>query len=185
MSPTCRCGRRSPAGRGRLISPCGVCTLMPEQQPQRQSDVPVQLTCSSLSSLHAQRQLAVIGKAGIVVEAGNLEWAKRNFALGEENRSRRRCLRLEHRCDHALHARNFARGRVDRAQVDSLSEGEVVGREKPLVPSGKIRLPSTPSAPWRHRCGSKPDRRRRSARSATRRTAAVPVRCPDLPTDSD
>src|SRR6266446_6483885 len=60
---------------GTLISACGVCTLVPEQQPQRQSDVPVQLICSSLSSLHVQCQLAVVGQAWIVVETRDLEWA--------------------------------------------------------------------------------------------------------------
>jgi hypothetical protein len=55
-----------------LLRDCGVKTLVPAQQPQVQSDVPVQLTCL-LSSLHDQGQLSVIGKAGIVVQTGDLK----------------------------------------------------------------------------------------------------------------
>ena len=81
--PTCRCGRRSQESPGRLDSPCGVCTLMPEQQPQVQFDrFQLQLIGSSLSALHRQRQLAVVGKAGIVVEARHLERAERDLARG-------------------------------------------------------------------------------------------------------
>src|SRR6516164_10122546 len=72
---------------GRLLSPCGVCTLMPEQQPHMQSDVPLQLTSSSLHSLHHERQLTVIWQAGIVIETCNLEWAERNLAFGQVDAS--------------------------------------------------------------------------------------------------
>src|SRR5215467_9931753 len=102
---------------------------MPEQQPQRQSDVPAQLTVFSLSPLHGQSQLTVVGEAGVVFEARNLERSQRDLALAQVNRSRRRALWLERGCYYALHARYFARSRVNGAQVNRLSKREFAGIE--------------------------------------------------------
>ena len=98
---------------------------MPEQQPQRQSDFPVQLICSSFSSLHYQCELTVIGQAGIIVEARDLERPERDLTFRQINRGRH-SLRFENRCYHAPHARDLARSRIDRAQVHGLAEAEIV-----------------------------------------------------------
>ena len=105
---------------------------MPEQQPQRQSEVPLQLTRSSLSPLHDQRQLTVVGEAAIVVQARDLERAKRNHTLAQVNR-RRNTLRLEDGGDDAGHTGDLAGSGIDGAKVDRLSEGKGVGIEEPLL----------------------------------------------------
>src|SRR3954464_11080535 len=68
------------SGRPGGLSPqAGVCTAVPAQHPHVQSCVSEQLTGSSLSPLHHERQLAVIGKAGVVLEARDLERPQRNL----------------------------------------------------------------------------------------------------------
>src|SRR5580693_7617502 len=68
---------------GALVSPCGVSTLMPEQQPQVQSGVPPQLIGSSLPPHQVQGQLAVVRKTGIVFHSRDLKSAQRQFSGGE------------------------------------------------------------------------------------------------------
>ena len=113
---------------GRLLSPCGVSTATPAQQPQVQPDVPWQLIGGSLSTLHDQRQLAMVGVAGIVRHLRDLQGGKRDLAamqvlLGGD------ALGLKDRRSDGGDAGDGARSGVDRAEVNGLAEGEVVRRE--------------------------------------------------------
>src|SRR5271169_5987785 len=109
---------------------------MPEQQLQVQSGNPVQLMRSSLSALHHERQLAVIGKTAVVVHAGDLEWAKRDLAFlqidfGVDS------LRLKNRRGDGLYAHYLARCGIDRTEVDRLSQLEEAGCEQCGLAIGK------------------------------------------------
>jgi hypothetical protein len=57
---------------------------MPVQHPHLQLALPLhlseQLIAFSLPASHHESQLAVIGKAGIVFQTGNLQWAEGNLS---------------------------------------------------------------------------------------------------------
>src|SRR6202012_2544273 len=101
-------------------------------QPQRQSDVPPQLIGSSLSPLHGQAQLAMVGEAGIVLKTRDLKWPQRNFPLAQVNLRGRRALRLKHRSHDALYTRNAAGSGVNRTQINGLAKREVIRIENSL-----------------------------------------------------
>src|SRR5271156_1504873 len=102
---------------------------MPEQQPQVQSEIPLQLIGSSLSTLHDQGQLTIGRQAWVVVHARYLKWPP-GYLAGVEKCFGLDALRLKDMRAYALHAGNSARRRVDGAQIDGLAQLEVAGRKE-------------------------------------------------------
>jgi hypothetical protein len=79
--------------------------------------------------------LTVVGIAAVVVHLGDLERAEWDLSLGETGGGVD-ALRFEDGRGDGGDAGDFARGGVDGAEVDGLSEGEGVGREQTLGPVG-------------------------------------------------
>ena len=91
---------------------------------------------SSLSAFHHQRQLAVIGKIAIVVESRDLQRPQLHLA-GVEILVGRNPWGWKVVAVTEMHAGDGAGRGVDRAQVNGLPEGEVVGVEEALLAVGQ------------------------------------------------
>src|ERR1700679_3941331 len=81
---------------------------------------------SSLSSLHVECELAVVRKVGVICQAGNLKRTHWDFSRGKKLGGIHPLL-LEGGGDDALDARHGPGGSVDGAQVNGLSESEIIG----------------------------------------------------------
>src|ERR1700721_1141500 len=134
---------------GGFNSICGVCPLVPAQHPQVHSDEPEQLigfllsrrtwlieSWSSSATLQVEGQLPVIGITGIVLEARNLQGPEGYFA-GVQILRGVIALRLEGCRGHAGNSGDSQHRGVDRAEIDRLPEGEVIGEEEPGLAVGE------------------------------------------------